>query len=88
MVYCICSNCNSKDIVLSEDNKYLICTDCSDKTYIDDLDIGFEENNSDEVEHFKCENCEELFNVNSLKIVSELNNAKLCSNCFKKLNFI
>lgn len=44
MVFCVCTECNSKDMKLSGDEKYLICNKCGDKNYIRHIDIiGLEE---------------------------------------------
>lgn len=43
MVCCVCLNCNSNDLKLSNDEKYLICNNCEDRQYIRDLEVGFED---------------------------------------------
>lgn len=52
MVCCVCINCNSHDMILSGDLKYLICNNCGNRDYIRDLEIGLievkEKNNGKE----------------------------------------
>lgn len=45
MVYCVCCNCESDDLKLSDNEKYLICNKCGESQYIRDLEIGFCEYN-------------------------------------------
>lgn len=85
MVHCVCSNCNSTDMKLSGDTKYLICNNCLDKTYIRDLDIGFSESKKESeevIENFICENCGKLLPIRK---VNMLNGSELCSDCFNSL---
>lgn len=85
-VYCVCGNCDSKDMSLSGDSKYLICNNCLEKVYIRDLDIGFGEYKKQKdvvVENFICEECGELLPIRKVKI---LNGKELCSNCYLEEN--
>lgn len=50
MVYCVCGNCDSKNLSLSNGGKYLVCNECGSKEHIKDLDLGFGEINSKEIE--------------------------------------
>lgn len=43
MVCCVCVNCNSTDVKLSDNEKYLICNNCGNSDYIRDLEIGLVE---------------------------------------------
>lgn len=82
-VRCVCTNCNSIDMKLSGDSKYLICNNCLEKVYIRDLDIGFSEvkQNDEVVENFICEECGELLPIRKVK---KLNGMELCSKCYSE----
>ena len=48
MVHCVCMNCNSKDMKLSGNEKYIICNNCGEKEYIGCSVVGYENEDKDE----------------------------------------
>lgn len=80
MVYCVCGNCDSINLSLSNDGKYLICNDCKGKEYIRDLDIGFGENNIKEKENKITELLLERFD----SVYCDNCNSNNCDDCVRK----
>lgn len=81
MVYCVCGNCDSTNLSLSNNEKYLICNDCQNKEYIRDLEIGFGENdkNEEKIKEKKIELEKNIMNLLVFKL-----NTDCCEKCYDK----
>ena len=48
MVYCVCMNCNSNDMELSTNKKFITCNNCGEKEFVGCSVVGYENEEKDE----------------------------------------